>query len=138
MQEDFYGQCLCGEVTYHCTQKPSELIFCFCADCQTVSGGSPSSILLVARDSVVIKGDLCSYSKAGESGALVNRLFCPKCGTHMFSEPEASPDKLVVKAGTMIDPGRLRVAAEFWVESAQPWHSRNLNIKQVKGRRPSN
>jgi len=49
--------------------------------------------------------------------------FCPKCGTQLFSEAEARPHLIFVRAGTLDNREVARPAATIWTSQAPTWAS---------------
>ena len=115
--------CLCGAVRFTVTPPLDGLITCHCRDCQKVSGGGPAQLIGVPREAL----DVCDASAAvhtvtGSSGHPVHRYFCAKCGSPLWSLPEAYPDRAFVKVGAFDqDPG-LGPKRAFFATSAPPWH----------------
>lgn len=55
------------------------------------------------RRANIILGETRTYPHLGDSGKLYHHNFCPNCGTEVFGMPEAAPDVLAIKAGSL-DP----------------------------------
>ncbi len=69
----------------------------------------------------VTKGQSTTYDTQADSGNTVTRHFCGKCGSNLWSVPNAIPDLLVVKAGSLDDPSWLKPGMSIYCDSAQPW-----------------
>ena len=118
----FKGRCLCGSTAYESSADPVAFMLCHCRDCQYVSGGEPAAVVVVPKDAFALtKGEVKGFAVKGESGKLVERQFCPTCGTPMFSALKGMPDLWAIKAGTMDDASKLKPTAFIWTKSAQPW-----------------
>ena len=109
------GGCMCRAVRYEATTPPSAFFLCHCRECQYVSGGEPASVLV------------------SEAGNRVTRLFCPTCGTPVFSELEAAPEIAIVKAGTLDDARTLKPQAVVWTRSANAWAHLPLDLPHFEG-----
>ena len=48
----------------------------------------------------------------------MHRRFCARCGTPLFSEAEPRPHQIIVRAGTLDDPGLAKPVAIIWTKSA--------------------
>lgn len=48
-----------------------------------------------------IKGTTKTYSSKGSSGHSVHRIFCPECGSPIAHDPDAAPEIIALKAGTL-------------------------------------
>ncbi len=68
-----------------------------------------------------IEGELADYASRAESGNLMHRRFCPKCGTPVATQSEARPHLLTIRAGTLDDPDIARPLMTIWTSSAPAW-----------------
>jgi hypothetical protein len=124
MSGGFKGKCFCGDVKYNVTEEAIAFVVCHCTDCQALSGGGPAHIQVVTKDSLKIDDPskrIADFSSKADSGNLVTRHFCSRCGTPMFETLEADPSIRLVKSGTMDDASQLKVDATVYTSSAQPW-----------------
>lgn len=115
------GSCLCGSVRYEISADPIVTRTCWCRLCQKIGAGSATVNVCFPSDSAKIEGALADYSCIADSGAVMHRRFCPSCGTHMFSEAEARPQFIFVRAGTLDDPEIARPAMTIWTSEAPSW-----------------
>lgn len=99
------GGCQCGSVRYRITGEPVFLSACGCRACQMQSGSAFGMSLRVARsDFEVLTGDLKTFSREGDSGAMVDCVFCPECGVRVWHAPHSAPDHVHFKPGTLDEP----------------------------------
>ena len=56
-----------------------------------------------------------------DSGNRMHRRFCPNCGVHLFSEAEARPTLIFVRAGTLDDASIVKPVATIWISEAPVW-----------------
>ncbi len=62
------------------------MIVCHCTDCQTISGTAFRTVVFAAEGTFkLLSGELKTYVKTAESGALRAQTFCPECGTHIYA-----------------------------------------------------
>lgn len=115
------GGCLCGQVRYTSEAEPLMQAVCHCRNCQKQAGTAFSVIVAAPRPAVAITGTLKTYEDVGESGAPLYRLFCPECGSPIYSNSAAQPDLLFIKAGTLDDTSWLDPKLHIWTDSAQVW-----------------
>ena len=115
------GQCLCGEVCYTLTGEPIATAVCHCKNCQRQSGSAFSLVVIARSSKVAIVGGLKTYLDTAESGAVLERCFCPECGSALFSRQPATPGITVLKAGTFDDTAWLQPQLHIWCNSAQSW-----------------
>ena len=51
----------------------------------------------------------------------MERIFCPTCGSPLFTKADAAPDLFFIKAGTLDDPSRFAPAIHFYAQTKLPW-----------------
>ena len=116
------GGCLCGNVRYTLNAKPALTVVCHCTHCQKASGSAFSTNLVVQRADIAFSGgELAVYDDKADSGNVLKRSFCPKCGSSIMSESSGRPGSAVLKAGTLDDPSTVKPTMQIWTRSAQPW-----------------
>lgn len=121
------GSCLCGDITYTVADDPELLLVCHCANCQRQTGSAFSLLYGALRAGVQISGSPTTYADKGDSGADVDRLFCPRCGSCILANAALLPDISFVFGGTLNDRSRLAPNTQIFCDSAQPWlHLANL------------
>ena len=75
------GGCLCKAVRYSCTSEPTITRACWCRLCQYIGAGSNTVNVFFASADFTITGELTDYVCVADSGTVMHRRFCPKCGT---------------------------------------------------------
>lgn len=121
------GHCLCGAVTYSiAVDQPLITGYDHCDDCQRQTGSSycthlPSTsntfplshssfanvvfgvalVAVVPKASLTISGPTKSWAGKGSSGKDVHRIFCSECGSPIAHDPDAAPEIIAIKAGTL-------------------------------------
>jgi hypothetical protein len=132
--KDWTGGCRCGAVRYEVEGKPTFQVTCHCRDCQYASGGAPAhTVILPSAGFRITKGEPRGHTVLSEAGTPVERLFCGECGTPLFARNDEHPELIVIKVGSLNDPGQFRPRAEIWVRSAQPWALRDPAVPQISG-----
>ena len=114
------GQCLCGAVTYE-VDIPEKSIYdglCHCRDCQRSTGTAFASSMMVPKAGMALKGDLKFYGKETERGSVMERGFCPECGSNVLCRSEAWDDQYVLSAGTLDDPSLYKPKINIFTRSA--------------------
>lgn len=127
------GQCLCGAVSYSVSGEPQMSGVCHCKNCQRQSGSAYSVLFAVANDQLNIEGDLTTYEDTSDTGNIVERHFCGKCGSPLLSTLPTQPGMTFVKAGTLDDTSHLNPQVHFWTKSSQDWVTIDPNIPQIEG-----
>ena len=73
--------------------------------CQFIGAGSATVNVAFPSEAFNIEGTLSDFASKADSGNVMHRRFCPKCGTHVFAQSEARPHLMSVRAGTLDEPG---------------------------------
>lgn len=121
------GYCLCKAVTYTIdVDEPLITGYDHCDDCQRQTGstyckqkkhppanlerlfssndnGKTALVAVVPKDKVVMRGPVKKWTGKGSSGNDVHRIFCSECGSPIAHDPDAAPEIIAMKAGTL-DP----------------------------------
>lgn len=126
------GSCLCGDISYRYEASQSATaLHCHCRDCQKVTGSGKATIVMFPEDAVAIDGTFKQYSCLGSDGSHVNRGFCPRCGSQMFTHVDEIPGMLFIKAGTMEDSSWVQVALNCWESTASVWSPADDSVPGV-------
>ncbi len=128
------GGCLCGAVRYEiAADAPLGVRQCWCRVCQYLGAGSGTVNAIFARDAVTVSGSLTDYVSRADSGSVMRRRFCAKCGTPIFSEAEPRPHQIIVRVGTLDEPSMARPAGIIWTKSAPSWACFDPDLPQAEG-----
>jgi hypothetical protein len=127
------GGCKCGAVRYRLGAEPRSVYACHCRDCQR-EGSGPYSIGILAwrKNFALEQGDdkIITFRKVAESGRMVVQHLCSSCFTRIWHDPAGDPSIIVVRAGTLDDPG--------WAEPViQIWTASRLSFVALNPQRPS-
>ena len=136
MSKPITGGCLCGAVRFECASPPVLARACWCRVCQYLSAGSASINVILRTEGLRVTGELGEYRSTADSGNRMRRRFCPKCGTPMFSDSEARPGLMVVRAGTLDDPELGRPSGYIWTASAPSWAVIDQSLANCEGQPP--
>lgn len=102
---DISGQCYCGAVKYEISGDPVIKVQCHCRECQYLAGGGPNFTMgFTAGDFKYTKGTAKQFSRPDLDDP-VTREFCPDCGTQMVTLAPFLPDVVLIKIGTLDEPG---------------------------------
>jgi len=121
MTQPITGRCLCGAVEFRLSEAPLALRACWCRDCQYLSSGNASMNAIFRSAACEIIGKVGEYVTTADSGNIMRRRFCPKCGTPLFSHASDRPDLMVVRIGALDDREVGGPAFYIWTGSAPSW-----------------
>jgi hypothetical protein len=120
---DQQGGCACGKVRYRLTAPPLIVHCCHCRDCQRLTGSAFVVNLWIERR-FVEAGDapLASTMAIAGSGKPQEVFRCPDCGAALWSKYHAAPgDTVLLRAGTLDDPGSVTPDVHIFTRSKLPW-----------------
>ena len=117
------GQCLCGDIKYQIDNAPTVTGVCHCKNCQRQAGSAFSTLAGVPKSEfTLISGELKLYEDSDtKSGNQVERFFCGRCGSPIYSALGDQPDSVFLKTGTMDDTSAFQPQFHVWCDSKQNW-----------------
>jgi hypothetical protein len=130
------GGCLCGALRYAMLGAPITTRLCWCRVCQFIAAGNAAVSVCFPSAGMTITGEPRDFESTADSGNRMHRRFCPRCGTHLFSEAETRPHLIFVRAGTLDDPELARPAATIWTASAPSWACVSESLPSWEGQPP--
>jgi len=122
------GSCLCGAVRYQSSAVPVFAGHCYCLDCQKETGGGHLTIAAVPDAGFKVSGPTGTFTKQGGSGQAIERTFCSKCGSTLFSRPKAMAGMTMLRAGTLDDPSQINPSMSIYTSRAQAWDPPPANV----------
>jgi hypothetical protein len=128
------GGCYCGEVRYE-VDGPQEAAFqCHCRECQYLTGGNANIVVVFAKsDFRYTKGLASSFARSDLENP-VTRHFCGACGTGIGSRSPSRPNSMIVKVGTLDNPGEYQAQAAIFTCDRQAYHYIPNNIPSFEKR----
>ena len=125
MEATLDGGCLCGVVRYRLGGEPLAFYACHCTDCQRQTGSAFALSMIVRRGDVELtSGEPRRFHLTLPDGREKRGSFCGACATRLWGEPVKFPQLLVLRPGTLDDPGAHEPHGDIWTSSARPWSSR--------------
>ncbi len=117
------GECHCGYISYRAEVDPQRVLICHCTDCQTLSGSAYRTIAPVEDGTFeLISGEMKTYIKTADSGALRSQTFCPECGSPIYAGPaDANSTMLGLRVGTLAQRDQLPPKSQYYGDSARSW-----------------
>lgn len=130
------GGCLCKAVRYRATAAPIVTRLCWCRVCQHFGAGNATVNVCFRTETFTIQGTPLDYRSIADSGNVMHRRFCGMCGTPLFSEAEARPHLIFVRAGTLDDPEIARPSMAVWTSQAPTWACIDPDMPKVERQPP--
>jgi hypothetical protein len=130
------GGCLCRAVRYAIDARPIVTRVCWCRVCQYIGAGSGTVNVCFPSATLTVEGELRDFCLTADSGNVMHRRFCPRCGTHLFSSAEARPHLVFVRAGTLDDPEVAQPAMTIWTSAAPSWACLDAQLPQLERQPP--
>ncbi|KAF2160225.1 hypothetical protein M409DRAFT_70579 [Zasmidium cellare ATCC 36951] len=119
-EKNLTGSCACGSCTYTSTSPATHLDYCYCIQCQRISGAPFIAWMGVPRSTLTFSGPIVHVHLS----KIATRGFCEKCGAGLSLQYECYPEKTHVAAGTVVrsDFGIPEVGIHIFVKSRPAWH----------------
>ncbi|MFP6814440.1 MAG: GFA family protein [Pseudomonadales bacterium] len=100
------GGCYCGAVRYQSEGDSRFNAQCHCRECQYLTGGSPNVFMAMPLAGFsYTKGAPKTFTRSDIDNP-VTREFCGECGTHLTTRAPGMADAVILKIGSMDDPGQ--------------------------------
>jgi len=133
MAECVTGRCFCGAVRFQFDERPIAVRACWCRDCQYLSSGNASVNAIFRVASFRMTGEVGEYVSTADSGTVMRRRFCRRCGTPLFSEGLSRPNLIVVRVGALDDRETARPNGFIWTASAPSWGLLDPDLANCEG-----
>ena len=117
------GSCLCGRVTYEADVDPDHVGICHRTDCQKLTGSAYRVTVSAPANRFKITGrSPRKYVKAGDNGHLRLQVFCPDCGSPIYTTGEGEDTGEVgIRLGTVNQRAEITPGYQIWCPSALAW-----------------
>ncbi len=124
------GHCLCGAVAYAGKGERGAIHVCHCADCRRWTGGPFMGVQFT--DGVEVSNpDEINWYKSSDWAA---RGSCRACGTTLFYRLAATPDNLIVTAGSLDDAsGMGEIEEHIFIDSKPAYYDFAGDAPRITG-----
>ena len=111
------GKCLCGNISFTANTDIQNSYNCHCNDCRAASGAAYQTLLFIERSALEISGTPKVFTHAADSGSVMEKHFCPDCGSQMFGHNRSRPDRISIRAGVLDQSELVKPAANLYLSS---------------------
>ena len=130
------GGCSCGNFRFEFNGELAMAVHCHCKNCQKSSGTGSAAVFATTRSNYVFTGKTSSYKYIGDSGKVVERHFCPTCGSPLFSDVEILPDMIFARIASLDEPSQIKPSMHIYCDSSQVWDRPNDHLAKF-GKMPN-
>jgi hypothetical protein len=113
--------CRCGQLNLTAEGDPVRISMCHCLDCQRRTGSVFGAQAWFLRDRVTIQGTSTEFRSIADSGNETVFNFCPTCGSTVYYESAAQPERFGVPVGAFADPAFPPPRVSVYEERKHPW-----------------
>jgi hypothetical protein len=110
------GGCLCGAVRFKAKGEPLNVRICHCRNCQKAMGSPFFARALYEQSALTVTGDTGRYPSSDR----IERVFCTRCGTRLFSWRRDGSAAGVALA-TFDDRNAFAPTEHIWVSEKIAW-----------------
>ena len=130
---EYTGQCLCGDIRYKISGPPAMAGVCHCKNCQRQAGSAFSTLWGIPKPNIAFDGLEPKLYEDGDtaSGGQVERYFCGRCGSPLYSLIPDQQEMLFLKTGTLDQTDDFVPQFHVWCDSKQNWVDLAEEIPQM-------
>jgi hypothetical protein len=111
------GGCLCGAVRFKAEGEPINVRICHCRNCQKAMGSPFFARALFEQSALTVEGETARYPTSDQ----LDRVFCPKCGTRLFSWRKVGHARAGVALAAFDDRNAFAPTDHMWVTEKMGW-----------------
>jgi hypothetical protein len=111
------GKCLCGNISFEADTEIKMMANCHCADCRATTGAVCATMVFVDESHVTVHGTPKAFEHTADSGAGMQKLFCPDCGSQLFGRNSNRAGLLSIRAGAIAQTELVKPAVNVFLSS---------------------
>jgi len=111
------GRCLCGKIKFSGDTEIKLMANCHCSDCRAATGAAYGTLLFVDADAIQITGTPKAFKHKADSGADMEKLFCPDCGSQLFGRNSNRPKTMSIRAGVLDQTSLVKPSVNVFLDS---------------------
>ena len=113
----FSGKCLCGNIAFTADTNILMIYNCHCSDCRAASGAAYQTLMFVDKSALDVSGTPRVFTHVADSGSVMEKHFCPDCGSQMFGHNQSRPNRMSVRAGVVEQSELVKPVANLYLSS---------------------
>lgn len=118
--EPMRGACFCGAVQVVFARRPRSVVNCHCGQCRRLSGAAFTTWASFAQAAMHVEGG--EHLTAFAATHHVERHFCSRCGSHVYTRDKRMPKVVGVPAGVLPNLPELAPSAHYFASDKAAWH----------------
>ena len=111
------GKCLCGNITFNADTEIKLMANCHCSDCRAATGAAYGTLLFVSEDDFHLTGTPKVFRHKADSGADMEKHFCPDCGSQLFGRNSNRPNVVSIRAGAVEQTELVKPSVNVYMSS---------------------
>ncbi len=111
------GKCLCGNIAFTADTDIKLMANCHCSDCRAATGAAFGTLLFVDEAALEVKGTPKVFKHVADSGANMEKHFCPDCGSQLFGKNSNRPNTVSLRAGVIDQTDLVKPAVNVYLSS---------------------
>jgi hypothetical protein len=119
------GGCLCGAVRFKAQGDPANVRVCHCRLCQRAQSAPFYARAFYTPDKIVVTGETDAF----QTSPNLDRVFCPQCGTRLFSWRRNGSGAGIALAA-FDDRNAFAPTEHIWVSEKMAWLKLNDELPQ--------
>jgi len=130
------GGCLCAAVRYEVDEPLAPIQLCHCGQCRKAQGSAFGANIPVASGAFrLLQGADALREFRASPGK--RRVFCGTCGAPLFSQRDAAPAVIRLRAGSLDDTKGLAVGFHIQTASKAAWWPIDDDRPRYSGEEPA-
>lgn len=115
------GSCLCGLVHFAAKGDPTIVAHCFCVDCQKQSGAGHTTGAMFSKSDIEVSGAIKTYNLKSNNANKVSRVFCPECGSLIYSHNDKLTQYITIPLGIFEDSDSFVPEVSIFARNRKSW-----------------
>ena len=107
----FRGSCLCGETAFEVRGSLRNVVTCHCSQCRKQTGHYLAATSAAAADLHMLRD---AHMRWYRSSNMARRSFCANCGSTLFWQSDAEPERTSIAAGLLDGPTGLTTEGHIY------------------------